>query len=63
MVLRGTDSRHRQQIIKGGDVDKRKSTANEGGAGHNNITMADHFEIIQIWFTLGRKLRGVLHWS
>ena len=46
MVLRGTDSR---------------GNANEGGAGHNNITMTDHFEIIQIWFTLGRKLRGVLH--
>ena len=60
MVLRGTDSRHRQQIIKGGGVDNRKSTANEG-AGHNNITMTDHFEIIQIWFTLARKLRGVLH--
>ena len=31
MVLRGTDSRHRQQIIKGGGLDNRKSTANEGG--------------------------------
>ena len=62
MVLRGTDSRHRQQIIKGGawTIENRLLMR---GAGHNNITMTDHFEIIQIWLTLGRKLRGVLHWS